>query len=140
MRVVLIAFFCQTLSASANPRPDPGEAFRSGSVVALTLFAIAMEVIVVTKLLGLAADIERKALLWWLIIGLNVATFTVFIMVLHRWIRSVTVIELLVVVSETYAMMRISSELGTKPLTFRQCLVISLIGNVVSYVIGMSAS
>lgn len=123
-------------SASANPASFDD----TGNLVTNIWAGIALlvEVTVVGPLLVVASGIDQKLHLAGLLIGLNAATYSVFVVWLHRYVHSLTVTETLIWLTETFAVSLMTRHLGERWLTFKQTLPITALGNLVSFIAGFA--
>jgi hypothetical protein len=124
--------------AMANPMVDPRDEQHRFIVLGLVAFAIVIEVVVTSLLLTLICDIEnRLALAGWLV-ALNIFTFGFFVVFLYPIVRSVVAIEILILITEAFAIVHITRMLGERPLVFRHALAVSCLGNLFSFLVGLA--
>ncbi|MFN0125899.1 MAG: hypothetical protein ACKV19_04340 [Verrucomicrobiales bacterium] len=126
-------------TASANPAVSLQDQISIGALIGLTIFAMALELLVTAVLLVLICDVERRVLLACLLLLLNILTFVLFIVFLYPLVRSVVVIELLIWSAEALLIVQITRWLGEKPIVLRRAFVVAFVGNLFSFLVGLSA-
>jgi hypothetical protein len=137
--LITCGLFLMPSTALANPSIDPGDQMHQGFLLALITLALLIEIAITALILIYACQIDHRLTLVASLTLLNVASFSVFILYLHPKIGSVTITELLIWFAETYAVTHISRSLGERPLSYRQALAVTFMGNMFSYVVGLAA-
>lgn len=121
--------------AAANPVNPGGEA-RGMVGVALTGIALSVEVALSAALLVLICRVEHRVRLVAGLLGLNLLSYAIFVDFLFPRFPHLVLIELMIWLLEAGGMMLLVRWAGGSPLKAWQALVISLVGNLASYLIG----
>ena len=139
LKGLLVAFVAGPQIASANPVITFQEHVHFGALIGLTIFAMAMEVLVTSVLLVVICGIDRRFSLAGLVVLLNVSTFFFFIVFGYPFIRSVIVVELLILSTEAFLIVQITRLLGEKQIILRHAFLVAVVGNLFSFLVGLSA-
>lgn len=121
--------------AAANPVNPGGEAL--GLVgIALTGLSLSVEVAIAAALLVLICRVEHRLPLVAGLLGMNLLSYAIFVAFLLPRFPHLVVIELMIWLLEAAGMILLVRWSGGNPLKGWQALVISLVGNLASYLIG----
>ncbi|MCW1884859.1 hypothetical protein OKA04_08975 [Luteolibacter flavescens] len=141
LRIALCALpFLLTGTLLANPVSlDPTSGLANGIGIAAVVFALAAEVVVTSTAAILICRGAQRPQVVLAFAVLNALSYTVFIRMLYPITGLVLLIELLIWLVEAGGMVAITRRFSEKPLTPKQALVISAVGNLVSFIIGYGA-
>jgi hypothetical protein len=125
--------------AFANPVVSFQDRVHLGALIGLTVFAMATEALLTSALLILICGINQRFLLIGLLFLLNIFTFFFFVVFLYSVIHSVIVIELLILSVEALLIVQVTRLLGERPILLRNALLVAVVGNLLSFLVGLSA-
>lgn len=124
-------------TAEANPvTMDPTGGLGRGLVFAAITFALAIEVAVTSAAVIWLCRIEVRPPVVAALALLNLASYFLFIRLLHPFIGKILITESLIWVVEAAAIFVVSHLMSEKPLSMKRALVVSLVGNLASFLVG----
>lgn len=129
-----------TIALMSAARGNPVSIGDPGIVNAIIYFVAAFALAVEVALTGFLAcwiyEIEDRRRFFSVLAAINVVTYSVFILGLHRFVKRVWLTEGMIWVTESIALFFLIAAMRGKPPQMKHAFALALFGNLVSFAIG----
>lgn len=136
----LAATALATVALMSAARANPVSIGDPGIVHAIIYFVAAFALAVEVALTGFLAcwiyQIEDRRRFFSILAAINVLTYSVFILGLHRFVKRVWLTEGMIWVTESFALFFLIAALRGTPPRMAHAFALALLGNLVSFAIG----
>jgi hypothetical protein len=126
-------------TALGNPVRDPLDHMSQGLWIAVAVVALVIEIAITAGLLIWVIGVQRRLPVVLGLVLLNAVTFCVFVVWLQPSIQITLVIESLIWLTESFAIVWIAGVLGSTVVALPRALGVAFVGNLISYLVGSSA-